>query len=71
MLLQQGTCVKWRERGSWDRSLRSMRSNRWNPMHGIARSNVVGGSPKDAAIFVKREAATLARLIQFGKIRPE
>ena len=40
-------------------------------MHGIARSNVVGGSPKDAAIFVKREAATLARLIQLGKIRPE
>ncbi len=32
---------------------------------------VIGGSPEDATQWVKREAATLARLIQMGKIRPE
>jgi tripartite-type tricarboxylate transporter receptor subunit TctC len=32
---------------------------------------VLGGSPEDAARFVKREAAMLARLIQLGKLRPE
>ncbi len=32
---------------------------------------VLGGSPEDASRFVKREAATLAKLIQLGKIRPE
>jgi len=32
---------------------------------------MVGGSPDDAEGWVKRVAATLARLIQLGKIRPE
>lgn len=32
---------------------------------------VIGGSPEDAAQWVKREAATLALLIQQGRIRPE
>jgi tripartite-type tricarboxylate transporter receptor subunit TctC len=32
---------------------------------------VIGGTPEDAAKFVRREAATLAKLIELGRIRPE
>jgi hypothetical protein len=32
---------------------------------------VLGGSPEDATRFVKREAATVARFVQEGKLRPD